>query len=198
VIVGSIGLVLVAVLMLIIGLVRGVEAFYYGSIVASALAALALIVGVRQFPSSRIPEADFDVRPRRDVRAVGAASVPRQPRSRATVTVDGSGDGEAGEAGFIDEASDIADIDQARLAQADGPVPDDEPDEHPATYPDLVAVGKLAAEVRVIDGRPRYHVSSCMHLLGRASRGMPVREAIAIGFTPCGLCDPIGRLLGQA
>jgi clumping factor A len=35
----------------------------------------------------------------------------------------------------------------------------------------------------------------CPHLTGRESDALPVAEAIDLGFTPCGLCRPVDRLL---
>ena len=52
------------------------------------------------------------------------------------------------------------------------------------------AVARLQNDVFVIDGRPRYHVAGCVHLLGRESEPLPVGEAVDLGFTPCGLCEP--------
>jgi hypothetical protein len=56
----------------------------------------------------------------------------------------------------------------------------------------------MLAEVRVIDGRPRYHLSGCPHLRGRHPLPMPVREAVELGFTPCGRCEPNTALLADA
>ena len=62
-IVGSVALVVVALVLLVFGVIRRDTTLLYASIVGSALAALALIVGVRQLPASNVPEANFDVRP---------------------------------------------------------------------------------------------------------------------------------------
>jgi hypothetical protein len=53
----------------------------------------------------------------------------------------------------------------------------------------------MSAEVRVIDGRPRYHLASCVHLLGRESEPLPVHEALELEFTPCGVCEPNNGIL---
>ena len=70
-------------------------------------------------------------------------------------------------------------------ADADG-----EPPEEP---PDVAASALVAAlddEVVVIDEQPRYHVKGCRALAGKALIPLPAREAIELGFTPCGWCTP--------
>ena len=70
-------------------------------------------------------------------------------------------------------------------ADADG-----EPPEEP---PDVAASALVAAlddEVVVVDEQPRYHVEDCRALAGKALIPLPAREAIELGFTPCGWCTP--------
>ena len=62
---------------------------------------------------------------------------------------------------------------------------------------DVARVARLTIEVLVVDGRPRYHLAGCIHLLGRQSEPLPVGEAIELGFTPCGLCEPDSALLAD-
>ncbi len=50
----------------------------------------------------------------------------------------------------------------------------------------------------MIDGRPRYHLAHCVHLMGRDSEPLPIAEAIELGFTPCALCEPDTNLLAEA
>jgi hypothetical protein len=78
---------------------------------------------------------------------------------------------------------------------------DDPPDEPPAqrlSARDAAELARRGGEVLVIDGRPRYHLPGCVHLLGRDVEPLPVGEAVDLGFTPCGLCEPAGMLLGRA
>jgi clumping factor A len=63
---------------------------------------------------------------------------------------------------------------------------------------DAVKVARLDAEVLVVDGRPRYHLPDCPHLIGRMTEGLPVAEAVELGFSPCGLCRPVDRLVATA
>jgi hypothetical protein len=86
-------------------------------------------------------------------------------------------------------------------ADFDEPDPDD-PDDEPlpqAVRPaDAVRVAQLDAEVLVVDGRPRYHLADCPHLVGRLTEGLPVAEAVELGFSPCGQCRPVDRLVAAA
>ncbi|MDG4827066.1 hypothetical protein O7635_34910 [Asanoa sp. WMMD1127] len=83
---------------------------------------------------------------------------------------------------------------------------DDDDDEDPADEPaaqivsaaDAARVARMTAPVLVIDGRPRYHITGCVHLLGRESEPLPVGEAAELGFTPCSLCEPDSALLAGA
>ncbi|MBM7084129.1 hypothetical protein ACN267_02065 [Micromonospora sp. WMMD734] len=62
---------------------------------------------------------------------------------------------------------------------------------------DAARVAQLDAEVRVVDGHPRYHLLSCAHLIERDHEPLPVHEAVSLGFTPCGLCNPDTALLAD-
>jgi hypothetical protein len=76
--------------------------------------------------------------------------------------------------------------------------PADEPVAQQVSAADSARVAQLSTDVLVIDGRPRYHLAGCVHLLGRDSEPLPVAEAIELGFTPCGLCEPDSALLAEA
>jgi len=76
--------------------------------------------------------------------------------------------------------------------------PPDEPSIQFVTPSNASRVAMLTAEVLVIDGRPRYHMAGCVHLLGRESEPLPVGEAVELGFTPCALCEPDSALLAEA
>jgi hypothetical protein len=68
--------------------------------------------------------------------------------------------------------------------------PEDEPPIQPSSAADIARVSTMTDEVLVIDGRPRYHVRGCVHLLGRQSEPLPIGEAVELGFTPCSVCEP--------
>jgi hypothetical protein len=109
-------------------------------------------------------------------RSVGRAGVPRQLR------LDGAG-------------VNLTDLDRAELDRADDDIPADEPTAQMVTREAAAKVSQLRAEVIVVDDRPRYHVSECLHLLGRPGQRLSAREAIRLGFTPCALCEPVTALL---
>lgn len=73
--------------------------------------------------------------------------------------------------------------------------PEDEPPVQPSSAADIARVSTMTEEVLVIDGRPRYHVRGCVHLLGRESEPLPVGEAVELGFTPCSACEPNTTIL---
>lgn len=191
----SIALVLAAAGLLAAGLLQGSDTLYYSSIVTSVLAALSLTVGVRQAPAARAADEDFDVRPGpppetdeadEDVADRGAYLPPRQVRRAAEP------DRSATDAGLepviaVDRGSEGQDLD-----------PPDEPPIQEASVADAARVATMVTEVFVIDGRPRYHLGQCLHLLGRDFEGLPVSEAVELGFTPCAHCRPIRVLLAAA
>ena len=76
--------------------------------------------------------------------------------------------------------------------------PADEPPAQRVSDSEASRVAQLDDDVLVIDGRPRYHLPGCVHLLGREHESLPVSEAVELGFTPCGLCEPDGTLLARA
>ncbi|MFY1672217.1 hypothetical protein ACN27G_19985 [Plantactinospora sp. WMMB334] len=77
-------------------------------------------------------------------------------------------------------------------------VPADEPAPQPVSEADAALVAGLLEDVYVVDGRPRYHLADCAHLAGRESEPLPVSEAVELGFTPCGRCEPDTALLSDA
>lgn len=71
----------------------------------------------------------------------------------------------------------------------------DEPAEQRMSSVESAALMRLDTEVAVVDGRPRFHHVRCTHLSGREHEPLPVSEALELGFTPCGVCEPASRLL---
>jgi hypothetical protein len=244
VIVGSLVLILGAVAFLALGLMRGSNAYLVVSIVASLLAAIALVVGSRQPGAAKDRAAkdraakdraakDLAATPGRGRAAKRADEEVREPAGRGhtrrdritevipavrtdgpdqaaeeaparqgavavqeTATIPAEGgppDQDRGPTGQItvdesdDEDSDLEDRD-----------PPDEPVAQQVSESDAARVAQMTNEVRVIDGRPRYHLPSCAHLRGRDSEPLPVHEAVELGFTPCGLCEPDSSLLAEA
>jgi hypothetical protein len=70
-------------------------------------------------------------------------------------------------------------------------VGDDDPADEPAPANTLAPlIDKSHENVWVIDGRPRYHLSSCGFLVGQESEPIPLQQAVDDGFSPCSRCDP--------
>lgn len=67
---------------------------------------------------------------------------------------------------------------------------DSEPPEEPHDAANAAIVAELSDVVVVIDERPRYHVAGCRFLPGKTEIPLPVKEAVELGFTPCGWCNP--------
>lgn len=90
------------------------------------------------------------------------------------------------------------DLDEVDDDDDDDADPPDEPAAQVVAVADAARVARMSAPVLVIDGRPRYHIAGCVHLLGRESEPLPVSEAVELGFTPCSLCEPDSALLAGA
>jgi hypothetical protein len=244
VIVGSLLLILGAVALLALGLVRGSDAYLVASIVASLLAAIALVVGSRRAGDARERSAEQPARARGRERSARVAaqrteeSAPAaaersaylgnrdEPMSTQLIpAIRDDGPAEAGESG---QRTMVAVQEPAAIpAQGGGPGggfdrgsggfdalddddddddddgfddedPPDEPVAQQVSAGDQARVARMTNEVLVIDGRPRYHLPGCVHLLGRDSEPLPVHEAVELGFTPCGLCEPDSAMIAAS
>jgi hypothetical protein len=246
VIVVSVLLIVVAVALLALGLVQASGALLIGSIAASMLAAVALVLGSRRSAAVRArrdaaavagyeppdrtgvggrPGTDRDTalldmeingrRPARDD-ARGAAATERVATGDTitrTIPVQGAaghgtaaGPAQNGVAAATGPAQGGTGHGAAAATAPGGALeypdedadPPDEPAPQQVTVGDAARVAQLATEVLVVDGRPRYHLPGCVHLLGRESEPLPVGEAVELGFTPCSLCEPDSALLADA
>ncbi|MET0494283.1 MAG: hypothetical protein ABW000_14245 [Actinoplanes sp.] len=103
----------------------------------------------------------------------------------------------AGGAGEFGDRADPAGLAE-EFGDPDPDDPDDEPLPQKVRPADAVRVARLDAEVLVVDGRPRYHLADCPHLVGRLTEALPAAEAVELGFSPCGLCRPVDRLVAAA
>jgi hypothetical protein len=229
VIAASLLLILVAVALLVGGVVGSANILIVCSIVATVIAAIVLVAGVRQ-SAALLADADgletddgeLPVEGGRDVpspaptwgrRAPDAGTATTAPLDDTPAATTGTGQAIPSQVfgdddprwmrpdspGLFDR---IDEPEPAGAADTDGEEPEDEPPDEPTPQivPPAVAarVARLDTEVQVVDGRPRYHVPGCVHLLGRDSEPIPVNEAIDLGFTPCGLCEPDNVLLAEA
>ena len=235
--VASLVLIVVAVVLLGYGLLDGSNTYLVGSILASLLAALALVVGSRRGDGRAAVAAAVEAeqaeqrgrrRPSRDEELVGAGvrggggrgaapveeyddyddeiptrdtelidlggrgGVPAQSDARSAVVDERTGPDQ--HADQDDEYDDYDDDED----EADEDDPEDEPPPQRVSAADAARVAQLDTDVLVCDGRPRYHLPGCVHLLGRDNEPLPVSEAVELGFTPCSLCEPDSALLARA
>jgi hypothetical protein len=215
VIVGSLLLIVVAVGLLVVGLLQGANALLVASIAASLLAAVALILGGRQVAAARRDAqartrgSGAGERARSSVREAEPDNEVRRPRREPVGAGVGAGSGLYGQPA-ADETSMLPPVrDEASVPHQSGASDDyddddedDEPEDEPAAQltsaADRARLSQLRADVYVVDGRPRYHLRECVHLLGRESEALPVAEANELGFTPCGACEPDTVLLAAA
>lgn len=199
----SLLLIAVAVVLLAAGLWQPSGALLGGSIAASLLAAIALIAGARRTAEAGEEPVD-DEAPAGAGRHEAPPPGPQYQPSAAPVDEYRSGQVPSG---YVQPASAPLEPVTAVIpiqGGADGPAeaedvdPPDEPAPQQVSAADAARVAQMSVEVLVVDGRPRYHLAGCVHLLGREYEPLPVGEAIELGFTPCGLCEPDSALLADA
>ncbi|AEB46425.1 MULTISPECIES: hypothetical protein [Micromonospora] len=177
----SLALILVAVALLVLGLASGSSLLLVVSIGASLLAAVALVAGARQAAAARSTT-------QRDTAGGRSVTIPAQHVPPTT------NDGASGWRQPPGPPAGAAPGTNAGTAEAY----DDEPPAQEVTPEQAVLVSRLSDEVRVVDGRPRYHLDECAHLVGRDHEPLPVAEAVELGFTPCATCAPDTTLLSQS
>ncbi|MFG2055836.1 hypothetical protein ACGFI9_17590 [Micromonospora sp. NPDC048930] len=226
-IVASILLILVAVVLLVAGLAGGSSPLLITSIAASLLAAVALVAGARQATSTRATadrgdrprdrttpggppygppagEPEIPVQHVPSTVGTGAPGWRQPPASPVTdpsyLPPEPSADDPYLPPGprepFPDEVDPPADAPAPAAPAADAPF-EGEPPAQPLSAAELARLTGLADEVRVVDGHPRFHLSDCPHLVGRADEPLPVAEALDLGFTPCARCAPATALLAD-
>lgn len=174
---------------LITGLANGNDSFLIGTIAASLLAAVCLYVGSRHRHADDYEEP----RGRKDSSSPDNSGEERSHaagrRRYDTDDYDRVDDIPGTRGGTRDDYLDI-DVDT-------GLVPSDEPGEVPMSSVEAAALMRMDAEVVVVDGRPRFHLGGCVHLVGRESEPLPAYEAVELGFSACALCRPAQSLLRE-
>lgn len=173
-----------AAVMLVLGLWQPSDLMLAGSIGASVLAAVLLVVAVRR-QAAAVDLNDLYASSGEDRRREVLDRYASAAESGASDAVDDATAVIPQQGGLADQAADLFE-------------PPDEPAPQQVSPADAARVRRLDTEVLVVDGRPRYHLIGCVHLLGRDSEPLPVSEAIELGFTPCGLCEPDSALLADA
>ena len=223
-IVASLVLILGAVALLVLGLVNGSSGLLVGSIGTSLLAAVALVVGVRQAATARSlaeqeaeqyegDEDDWSHRTSHREEPARAAIPPGAPERPGGWADEPAREREPIERAVLERTAVVGVSVPSQVLHDDGPEvysesyadgygddedPPDEPVAQRVTASDAARVARMSTDVLVIDGRPRYHVAGCVHLLGRPFEPLPVGEAVDLGFSPCGLCEPDSALLADA
>ncbi|MGS2615287.1 hypothetical protein ACVCAH_12290 [Micromonospora sp. LZ34] len=201
-IVASLLLILVAVVLLVLGLAGGSSLLLIISIAASLLAAVALVAGARQAAADRAT-AHRDGSAQR-VRTGTPPATPAEfaygppladpdiPVQHVPPTVDAGGTGWR-------QPPEPPVTDAGPPAATPGvEAYDDEPAAQDVTPEQVARLAGLTSEVRVVDGRPRYHLAGCAHLVGRVHEPLPVAEAVELDFSPCAHCAPATALLADA
>lgn len=227
-IVASVLLIIGAAGLLGLGLWQSASGLLSSSIAASLLAAVVLVVGARRAAGARLASgppdwgepADWDQSadwtepgrepppepppprseqppPRSEQPPERATEQLARPTEPVTMTIPTQGaPGRGGLGGYPHGAE--ADYPPEADYSDEDVDPPDEPPPQQVSAADAARVGRMLTEVLVVDGRPRYHLPGCVHLLGRESEPLPVGEAIELGFTPCSLCEPDSALLADA
>ena len=175
-----IALLLVAVVSLVLGLALASSVWLIVSLVASVLAAAALVLLVRKQRQLEGPKPAKSRAAKSSAGSAGAASaagagasparrqVPRRPvrpprrrcgpapaRARSRLPISG----------------------RSRAPRA-------------VAEPAPVVAAATSADVWVVDGFPEYHRAGCSTLSGRNGEPIPRGQALEDGFTPCEVCAP--------
>ena len=131
----------------------------------------------------------------------GSRESPIPTQARPTIDLDIRPD---------DDVRDVDDVPDVLGAEDEGEIEgyiegefteDDPPGEPPpqlVSPADAKLIARLDSEVFVVDGRPRYHRANCAFLRSRETETLPVRQALELGFTPCGRCEPDSALIAGA
>lgn len=209
----SILLILVAIALIVLGLMSASSLLLIGSIVSSLLAAVTLVVGMRQAAAARAEMVDnrevlAEADTKRDEYGAPAEEYldeefgeyegRRQRReSGASTTSTEYRDEEFPGYGTAEPEQSVR---RETVPPQREPVedPEDEPEPQPVSATETARVARMTADVYVVDGRPRYHLAGCVHLMDKEAEPIPVNEASELGFTPCGLCEPDSALLADA
>ncbi|MDR7278153.1 hypothetical protein [Catenuloplanes atrovinosus] len=210
----SLLLILVAITLLVLGLMSASSLLLIGSIVGSLLAAVTLVVGMRQAAAARAEMVDnADVMAEADTKSDEYGAPAEEYLDEEYAGYEGRRQRREGTSSpvtsteFRDEAFTGYGASEPPAADYREPVPpqrepvedpEDEPEPQLVTAAETARVARMTSDVYVVDGRPRYHLAGCVHLMDKEAEPLPVNEAVELGFTPCGLCEPDSALLADA
>ncbi|MDP9791978.1 hypothetical protein J2S43_000490 [Catenuloplanes nepalensis] len=210
----SLLLILVAITLLVLGLMSASSLLLIGSIVGSLLAAVTLVVGMRQTAAARAEMIDnADVMAEADTKSDEYGAPAEEYLDEEFAGYEGRRQRREGTSSpvtsteFRDEAYPGFGASEPEQPVYREPVPpqrepaddpEDEPEPQDVTAAEAARVARMTSDVYVVDGRPRYHLAGCVHLMDKEAEPLPVNEAADLGFTPCGLCEPDSALLADA
>jgi hypothetical protein len=173
-------LVLIAAVLLILGIVSSIT-LVYAAIGLSIVSAVFLLVGVFQRPAPAGQSREGDGQPVGSS-APGPVSAPAEAAPVAAKPVQPPARAAAAKEPVVQDVPEQPD--QLAAESADYPL-------EAANSENEAAALAAGAEVIVISGRPRYHLSDCEHVAGEAeAEPLDLAEARELGFTPCGTCRP--------
>jgi hypothetical protein len=190
VILGAAFLVLVGLGFFAAGLMTGVTAWYWACVAACVAAAVLLALARRSMAAERGSESVGTVAGTAPGSAGTATSGAATSETSAPLSSPPSSPPSGAAMTSATGATAASVVGAAALA--------DDPPVEEVEVTDLLVVVDLTDEVLVVDEHPRYHVASCRWLQGRSTIPLPMDEARADGFTPCGLCRPDRTLAGRA
>lgn len=166
-----IGLLLVALVCLIIGLILANAAWLIGSLVASAVAGY-LLFRQREQLAVRAGTSKDQAGPKT------AATATAAPRPQSLVTGNAFDRSQAAAAG-ASPAADGASSGAAQPASRPSPTPRAP---EPAANPEQ--------QVWVVDTLPQFHTKDCAAIQNLNSEAIPLAQAVGDGFTECTVCKP--------
>jgi hypothetical protein len=203
----ALGAVVVGCLFLVVSFVTENTAWAWGCIGACGLAAVVLVVdtirrgrapeGVEATPADmKVPTGSEHTAAAEETAAVSAVA----PTESVPLVV--ADDSVTAEDDATTSAPDPENTQVLLVAEESDPrasgLEDREPDEEDVDSADALVVGGLSTEVLVVDEHPRFHLPTCTWLTNRSTLGLPVAEAVELGFTGCARCAPSTTLAAQS
>ena len=204
-------LVVVALVLLVLGVTGPELDLVYGSIAVSLLSLVFLVLGIIQRRGEVLPTGAAAA-PERDGHdsALGDADAQDSDGHHGEVRDGDLHDGDVldsdgpaqpdlqtrGEPGAIEPGPVPVEQSSGGAGRSIAPLPEEPARAGSALLP--AAHEDSSGTVLVVANRPRYHVAGCHYLAGKTPESRDVSDAVAQGFTPCGVCKPDAVLRGAA
>lgn len=178
-------LLVLALALLVLGLISGSTPLVVASIAASLLAAYAITRHRRRRETAAARPAPVEAERRP---ATAEAKPPVVAAAPATTggSVSAPAAVESASTGGTVTASAV----RASQAETDSDAEFSYEDEPATALTEPPLETHSEEPVWVIDGRPRYHLASCIFIIGRRPEPVSLRQAVEDGFSPCAQCDP--------